>query len=96
MGAAIIVVEWAGNAAIVKCGSCKGSGESRHHRYCKACNGAGHVTIVCDEPGIPMLKCGSCDGSGESRHHYYCHACGGSGAVPAHGKFSIRKVEKSE
>lgn len=95
MGVSILVVEWSGNAAVVKCGSCNGSGESRHHNYCQACNGAGHVTIVCEETGIPILKCGSCNGNGESRHHNYCQACGGIGAVPAHGKFSIRKAQRA-
>jgi DnaJ-class molecular chaperone len=92
----IVIIERAGNAAVVKCGSCNGTGESRQHYYCKACNGAGHVTIVCEDAGIPILKCGSCNGSGESRQHYYCKACGGSGALPAHGEFTIRKAKKAD
>ena len=96
MSIQIVIIERAGNAAVVKCGSCNGSGESRHNYYCKACNGTGHVTIVCEDPGVPILKCGSCNGSGESRHNYYCKACGGSGAVPAYGEFTIRKAKKAD
>jgi len=95
MAIQIVIIERTGNAAVVKCGSCGGKGESRKHYYCHACNGVGHVTIVCEEPGIPILKCGSCNGSGESRKHYYCRACGGSGAVPAYGEFTIRKAKKT-
>ncbi len=43
MSTTIVIVERSGNAAVVKCGSCNGSGESRHHRYCAACNGTGAV-----------------------------------------------------
>ena len=96
MGVQIVIIERVGNAVVVKCGSCKGTGESRHHSYCKACNGTGHVTLICEEPGVPIVKCGSCNGSGESRHHLYCKACGGVGAVPAYGKYEIRKAERQE
>lgn len=96
MGVQIVIIERAGNAAVLKCGSCNGTGESRYHKYCQACNGAGHVTIVCEAPDVPILKCGSCNGSGESRYHKYCQACGGSGAVPAHGEFTIRKAKKAD
>ncbi|MHA1778670.1 MAG: hypothetical protein ACTSYN_03770 [Candidatus Heimdallarchaeaceae archaeon] len=29
----------------VKCGTCNGSGESRHHYYCKICGGIGVMTV---------------------------------------------------
>lgn len=92
----IVIIERAGNAVVIRCGSCKGSGESRHHIYCAACNGSGHVTIVCEDDGIPIVTCGSCGGKGESRHHNYCRSCGGCGAVPAYGRFEIRKAERQE
>lgn len=41
-----------------------------------------------------IVNCGSCNGSGVSRTHNYCNACGGVGAVPAYGKYKIRKAER--
>ncbi len=96
MAIQIVIIERSGNASVAKCGSCSGSGESRHHYYCEACNGTGHVTIVCEDSGTPILKCGSCNGSGESERNYYCKACGGSGAAPAYGDFTVRKARKVE
>jgi DnaJ-class molecular chaperone len=96
MSMAIVIIERTGNAAIIKCGSCRGSGSSRYHQYCRACNGTGHATILCEQPDVPIVKCGSCDGSGSSRYHQYCQACGGVGAVPAFGTFKIMKAERQE
>lgn len=96
MAIQIVIIERTGNAAVVKCGSCNGSGSSNYHNYCRACNGAGHVTIICEDSGIPILRCGSCGGSGSSNYHNYCRACGGSGAVPAYGEFTIRKAKKAD
>lgn|GEM_PF-1453408 len=92
----IVVIERTGNAAVVRCGSCNGTGSSRYHQYCTAWNGSGHVTIVCEDEDVPVLKCGSCDGTGSSRYHQYSNACGGSGAVPAYGRFQIRKAERQD
>jgi DnaJ-class molecular chaperone len=94
MAKKIEIIERSGTAAVVKCGSCKGTGESKHKRYCKACNGTGHVTLMCESEDIPIVACSSCDGKGESEELAYCRACQGVGAVPAYGKYKIRKVER--
>ena len=91
----IVIIERTGNAAVIKCGSCGGGGSSRTDHYCRACHGTGHVTLVCEDEGVPIIKCGSCDGEGSSRTDHYCRACGGVGATPAFGKYRIRKAERT-
>lgn len=94
MAMKIEIVERSGNAVVVECGSCRGTGESRHKRFCKACNGTGHVTLMCESEEIPIVSCSSCRGTGESQELVYCRACQGVGVVPAYGKYKIRKVER--
>ncbi|ACO03674.1 MAG TPA: hypothetical protein DEP48_07085 [Persephonella sp.] len=93
MNLKVVVIEKQGKVTIVKCGYCRGGGSAGWGK-CSVCGGVGVITLVCEEPETPIVKCGYCGGGG-SAGWGKCSVCGGVGAVPAFGKYKIRRAVRT-